>query len=109
MLKDYRVIDDLFFRYYPSGKISCYDTSLTEMMFSKQFKNTLRRMDMLTEEYVVLTSWKYLRRILLLSVVLAQWYLLWKLWTDPPIAEILGEVNGFAPSCKKTPPHAACH
>ncbi|KAF7530195.1 hypothetical protein G7054_g9639 [Neopestalotiopsis clavispora] len=73
------------------------------MMFNKQFKNTLRRMDMLTEEYVVLTSWKYLRRILLLSVVLAQWYLLRKLWMDPPIPEILGEVNGFAPSFGSKP------
>ncbi|ETS75361.1 hypothetical protein PFICI_12305 [Pestalotiopsis fici W106-1] len=72
-------------------------------MFSKHIRNVLRRMDTLTEEYFILTSWKYLRRILLICIVFAQWYLLWKLWTDPPLPEILGDVNGFAPSFGSKP------
>ena len=45
----------------------------------------------------------YLLRTLLILGTLIQWFLLWKLWIDKPLPEILGEINGLAPPCEKFP------
>ena len=40
----------------------------------------------------------YLFWALLILGTFVQWFLLWKFWIGKPLPEILGEVNGLAPS-----------